>query len=360
MMKGIEMIEQYTPQFDENEANAIAEYMASPGWLTEYHKTTELENMIADFTSSKFCIMMPNGTLALYAALVCLGIGWADEVLVPDFTMIATANAVRLTEATPSFVDICEDTLCFDLDAAKVSKSTGAVIIVSLNGRAPDMLRAQTWAQEHNILLIEDACQAFGSYQSGQHLGTFGICGVFSFSPHKILTTGQGGCVVTNDDGLAHSIRLFKDFGRACGGRDKYEVFGINLKFTDLQAVIGIEQMKKIGRQIKRKRQMFAHYRNLLNIPEVRFIKTDLQETTPWFMDIFVEDREGLVNFLECRQIKTRPVYPPLRQTPVYSERTEEEWVSDRISKQGLWLPSSFSLTDRQIAKVCNAIVEYY
>lgn len=357
----MEMIEQYIPQFNEAETTALAEYISSSSWLTEYLKTAELESMIAKFTGSKHCVMMPNGTLALYAALMCLSIGWDDNVLVPDLTMIATANAVRLTEATPRFVDICEDTLCFGLDDAAVDETTKAAIVVSLNGRAPDMQRAQVWAQKHSILLIEDACQAFGSYQAGQHLGTFGVCGIFSFSPHKIVTTGQGGCVVTNDDGLAHSIRLFKDFGRACGGRDNYEVFGINLKFTDLQAVVGIEQIRKIYWRIERKRQMFALYRDLLSsVPKVRFVKTDLRETTPWFIDALVEDREGLIAFLRDKQIKTRPMYPALRHTPVYHYMDDDVWVSDRVSKQGLWLPSSFSLTNQQIVEVCSAIMEYY
>jgi len=355
------MIRQSEPYFDVNETEAIMQYLTSGGWLTEYRKTQELEGIIADYIGIKHCIMVPNGTLAIYAALMCLGIGEGDRVLVPDLTMIATANAVRMAGAEPVFVDIDRETLCFDTDAVKVFDKVKVAIVVSLNGRAPDMLWMQTWARNCYVLLIEDACQAFGSQQGGKYLGTFGACGVFSFSPHKIITTGQGGCVVTDDDDLAYSIRLFKDFGRVCGGVDDYQVFGINLKFTDLQAVIGIEQMKAIDWRVSRKKQIFEQYYYLLcDLEEIQFVVTDLNDVTPWFVDILVRDRDNLAYFLRERGIETRPMYPPIHLTPVYYTGGDEGWVSDEVSNQGLWLPSSLSLADQQIEEICNAIVEFY
>lgn len=360
------IIPQMAPWFDSNEADAIAGYLASSCWLTEYHKTTELEIMIADYVGSRHCIMVPNGTLALYAALMSLGIGVGDRVLVPDLTMIATVNAVCMTGARPVFIDISEDNLCFDINAVSsfhYDLNLRGAIIVSLNGRAPNMKDTQVWARDHDIFLIEDACQALGSFQSGRHLGTFGVCGIFSFSPHKIVTTGQGGCIVTDDDSLAHKIRLFKNFGRISGGNDDYQEFGVNLRFTDLQAVIGIEQMKKLDWRVSRKKRMFGLYQDLLrDIKEVHFVRTDLKDTTPWFIDIFVSDREKLSDFLTECGIGSRFMYPSIRRTPVYSDGAyiATEWVSDRISAQGLWLPSSPALTDQQIHEVCDAVVEYY
>lgn len=362
IMRDTEMtIEQSKPWFSGNETEVVAGYLTPGSWLTEYTKTHELENIIADYLGVRHCIAVPNGTLALYAALVCLGIGRGDKVLVPDLTMIATANAVRMVGAEPVFVDIERETLCFDTNSVKDFNKVKAAIVVSLNGRAPDMKYIQRWTQDHGILLIEDACQAFGSCWAGQYLGTFGICGAFSFSPHKIITTGQGGCIVTNDDGLAHTIRLFKDFGRVCGGVDDYQVFGINLKFTDLQAVIGIEQMRSIDWRIVRKKQIFDLYRNSLSgLPKINFVETNLKETVPWFVDILVEDREGLREFLRQKDIQTRPMYPPIRRTAVYGIEAEGGWISDYVSRQGLWLPSFLGLSDDQINEVCSAIVEYH
>ena len=351
------MIPQMEPWFDEAEADALALYMQSGGWLTEYTKTQKLEELIADYVGSKHCIMMPNGTLALYAMMSVLDIGPGDEVIVPDMTMIATANAVRMVGATPIFVDINEDTLCLDFELTKraIRDDTAAVLLVSLNGRCPNM----DDFRDLDILLLEDACQSLGSKWRGKHLGTFGLAGAFSFSSQKIISTGNGGCVVTDDDDIAQKLRLFKDFGRE-GGMDDYRVFGTNLKFTDLQAVIGIEQMGKLPWRIKRKKAIYALYYQLLELNSIRFLPTDLNGTCPWFVDVLVENRESLMDFLRNRDIGSRPMYPALRRTPVYSYTGEPNWVSDYVAEHGLWLPSSSRLSDTDVHKVCNIIKEFY
>jgi perosamine synthetase len=178
----MEFIHQMAPWIDENEINHMVEYLRSGAWLTEFKKTEQFEQMIAEYTGSKFCCVVNNGTVSLAVALWATGIGPGDEVLVPDYTMIATANAVRLVGATPILVDIEPQTLCMDLNCAEkaLTKKTKAVLLVSLNGRSPDMGAFIDFCREHDLYFLEDAAQSLGSFHGRKHLGTFGDIGVFS------------------------------------------------------------------------------------------------------------------------------------------------------------------------------------
>ncbi len=357
-------IPQVEPWIDEAEVEHMAEYLRSGGWLTEFQKTEEFAAQITSFTGAEYCCVVNNGTVSLALALLALDIGAGDEVIVPDLTMIATANVVRLVGATPVFVDVCEDTLCLGREriAAALSPRTRAVMLVSLNGRfSNDIDEIMELCRDRGIHLVEDAAQALGSCHRGRQIGTFGIMGSFSFSPHKIVTTGQGGAIVTGDAGLYRRLRRLKDFGRDAGGADIHPDLGWNFKFTDIQAVIGIEQMKKLGERIKRKRQIFARYLdNLKEVSEVSFLKTNLEDTTPWFMDIVVEDREHLVSNLKQQNIGTRPFYPPIHSQPIYSGSDEDFPVTCSVASRGLWLPSSAKLSDADIDRVCDAVVASY
>jgi len=314
--------------------------------------------MLAAYTGSSHAVAVSNGTVSLYAALRALGIGPGDEVIVPDFTMIASANAVVLTGATPVFVDISAADLCLDLDLAEraITRRTRAIMLVSLNGRAPDMQRAVSLAARYGLFLMEDAAQSLGSRQAGRHLGTFGRVGSFSFSPAKIVTMGQGGALVTDDRELAERIRQIKDFGRRTAGADYHEIIGFNFKLTDLQAVIGIEQMKKLDYRVQRKKEIFAGYRSgLAGIPGVKMVETDLAESTPWFVDILVDEPEKLGLYLGQQGIRTRRFYPPVHSQPAYG-LTCSFPISESVCAQGLWLPSSSFLSETDVSRVCDAI----
>lgn len=355
-------IEQMAPWIDEQEATAAAAYLSSGAWLTEFRKTAEWEQQIADYTGSHYAVMVSSGTTALFCALKSCGIGPGDEVLVPDLTMIATANAVLLAGARPVFVDIEAATLCMDLEAAAsaLGERTRALLLVSLNGRTPDMQAVIEFARSHSLVLIEDAAQSLGSLHRGRHVGTFGAAGVLSFSPMKIITTGQGGAVLTDDAQVAATARRCKDFGRDQGGADFHESIGYNFKFTDLQAVVGLEQMKKLGGRVQRKKDMFALYRARLGeIPGIRFVDTDLSNTTPWFIDILVDQRDALIEHLKRQGIGTRPFYPPLHSQPAYG-RPGPFPVTEDVAARGLWLPSSAFLTDAEIHMVCDRVRDFY
>lgn len=358
-------IPQMEPWFDEAEAKALYEYMKGGGWVTEFKKTREFEEEIRKFTGAKFCSIVSNGTVSLVAALFAVGVGAGDEVIVPDYTMAASANAVYLTGAKVVFADIDNKSVCLSLDSIKkvVTPKTKAVMLVTINGRYPgDLEEIVSFCKERNIYLIEDAAQSLGSYKEGKHLGTFGDIGSFSFAMPKIITTGQGGALVTDNEELIKKIRLLRDFGRERGGEDHYLNMGWNFKFTDIQAVVGLEQMKKLPFRLRRKKEIYALYeKELEGLHEVEFLPTNLQETTPMFVDVLVPEgrRESLINFLKEKGVGTRTVYPALHSEPVY-QREGSYPGAEEIAKRGLWLPSSSKLKDEEIKKICSLIYEFF
>ncbi len=358
-------IPQMEPWFDDKEAVALSNYMKSGGWVMEFQQTKELERLICEYVGAKHCIMTSNGTISLTLALLALGLKAGDEVLVPDFTMIASPNAARLISIDPVLVDIEPTTLSMDLLAAEraITSKTKALMYVAFNGRSCDMGAVVDFCKKYNLFLLEDSAQALGSFFNGKHLGTFGDVGSFSFSVPKIITTGQGGALVTNNDALATRIRKIKDFGRMSGGADIHDEMGWNFKFTDIQAVIGIEQMKKMSWRVNRKKEIYKKYReSFKNIPQVELVATDLAQTTPWFNEIFVDEPDALALFLKEKSIGSRRVYPAIHTQKIYRDAYVGKIfsVAERLAARGLWLPSSSKLSDADIERVVSAVKEYY
>jgi perosamine synthetase len=356
-----DFIPQMEPLIAEADAEAVASYVRSGAWLTEFEQTRALERAIAAYTGARFCTITPNGTLAIFLGLSAAGIGPGDEVIVPTLTMAASATAVLLAGAAVRFVDIEADTLCLDLGAAEaaISPRTRAVVVVSLNGRAPAGLAEFVGrCRDRGLVVVEDAAQSLGSLAGDRHLGTLGDCGCFSFSSQKIVTTGQGGAVVTDDEALYHRMLMLRDFGRESGGNDRYLTVGWNLKFTDLQAVIGLEQMRRLPDLVIRRRRIFELYReHLSDRSTVRMPDTDLEQVTPWFVDVLVDDgaRDGIMTALRDRGIGTRPFYPALHREPAFAH-SDSHPIAESIAERGLWLPSSLKLSDADILRVCTAI----
>lgn len=364
-MHGGNMINQIEPWFDEKEKQALMDYMDSGGWLTEHTKTKELEKMIARFIGVKYCVMVPNGTIALTTALLINNVrGIAQNCLIPDYTMIATATAVDLAGARQEFVDVEFGTCCIDVDKVKKKflYDVKAIMLVSINGRYPTGIEELIdLCRDESILLIEDACQSLGSYYKRKHIGRYGAIGCFSLSMPKIITTGSGGFLITDDKEDYEKIRLIKTFGRKKRGNDECESKGYNFMFTDLQAVIGIEQMKKLPWRVKRKKETYSLYMDLLSDLDIDTFATDLKKTTPWMMDILVEDRDKLARYLKKKGIGTRPFYPAIHTQKPYNSNDGKIFPNaTSLSEHGLWLPSSPKLTDEEIEYICDKIKEFY
>jgi perosamine synthetase len=364
MVINMDFINQMEPTFDEKERQALNQYMLDGGWMTEFTKTRDFEDLIKQYTGAKHCWITANGTVSLSIALLAHGIGIGDEVICPDYTMVATPNSAELIGAKAVFVDIERETLCMDFIEMKkaVTSKTKAVMLVSINGRYPSRFsEIISFCSENNLILIEDAAQSLGSFYRGKHLGRFGKIGSFSFSAPKIITTGQGGALITDDDDLNEKIKKIRDFGRDKSGSDHYLVKGWNFKFSDLQAVVGIEQIKKMNDRVLRKKEMGRLYDNgLTGILGVDLIHTNYDDTTPWFFDILCDKREELILFLKSKNIGTRPFYPALHAEPAYGYFDQSFPITDSISQRGLWLPSSMKITNDQIHYICESIREFY
>lgn len=361
----MEFIMQMKPWFEKEEKQAICEYMEEDGFITEFKRTEKFEQMIADYTGAKHCIVVNNGTISLTLAAMAVGIKAGDEVLVPNYTMIATPNSVKMFGAKPVFVDVELETLCMDIKKAEaaITNKTKAIMLVSANGRYPKSgIKAyEELCKKYNLILIEDAAQSLGSfYPDGRHMGLAGLVGSFSFSAPKIISTGQGGALITNDDDVAYRLRRLKDFGRSGGGNDFHDSIGYNFKFTELQACLGIEQMKKLDSRIKRKKEIYNFYKEALkDVKEISLFNQDLEHTVPWFYDIIAENRDELQKFLKDNNIGTRLMYGPINKQIAYQEPGEHE-VSNLIGKKGLWLPSYTQITDDELRYICEKIKEFY
>ncbi len=360
------MIDQYHPVYNYSEIlKEFSGYFSQSPWLSEYIKTEEFETKIGEYLGLKHCSCVNNGTISLSIALLAGGIKKDDNVVIPDLSMIATANAVKLIGANPIFVDIDKNTLCIDTEKAKsaIKKYRAKVVIyVTLNGRSDSsIIDFYRWCRENNVFIIEDSAQSFGSaYSSGVKIGNLADVTSFSFSPHKVLPTGQGGCLVTNNSKLYYEIEYLKDFGRASAGLDIHPFFGINSKFTDIQAIIGLVELKYIDRKINRKKEIYSLYKNELSeVPQVEFIDTNLNFVTPWFVDIYVKERSKLKYSMFVHGFNSRNIYPPMHRQESYGVDCSLP-ITEYFSDRGLWLPSSLDLQDAEIIKICNYIKEFY
>lgn len=351
-----DMLMQHRPTFGIEEAEATYKYMLEDTFITEHKKTTELENIICKYIGCKYCIMTTSGTCAIMLALMALDLNEGDEVIVPNYTMIATINAVKFLKLTPIIVDVDKDTFTLNIDDIReaITDKTRVVMHVSLNNRYTDMDKIIDICNKNNIILIEDSAQSLGCKINSKSLGTFGKIGCFSLSTPKIVSTGQGSFCITDDDNIAKKICMIKNFGRRESGKDNFEVFGINLKYTDIQAVIGIEQMKKMDYRVKRMREIYdLYYENLKDVVEIK--KPINTEWIPWFVDIYINDRDRIISYLKKHKIHTRPVYGEINKTNIYY--TDNILPnSNYVCTKGLFLPSYITLTNDEILYICRII----
>ncbi len=359
-----DFIPQMRPFFEKEEKEELIKYLDEDGFYTEFRKTEYFEHQIAEFTGAKHAIVVNNGTVSLTLAAIALDIQPGDDVIVPNYTMIATPNSIRMIGANPIFVDVEPETLILDIDAVRTSLTakTKAIMLVSANGRSPvaGIENFEHLSADTGIPIIEDAAQSLGSFfPDGRHIGRAGIIGSFSFSTPKIISTGQGGALITDDDHVASKLRKLKDFGREAGGTDIHPTLGYNFKFTELQACIGIAQMRKLSGRLKRKKSIWRRYWDHLSVTPVSLFQHDLNVCAPWFMDCRAPKREDLSLYLESAGIGTRIMYPPINSQPAYNKPGYYP-VSREIGESGLWLPSMIQLSDQQIDYICSNINRFY
>lgn len=357
----------WTPTLTGDEAQRIGEVLAS-GFVNDGPVTAEFERAIAQLVGVRYAVAVTSGTAALFLALKACGISEGDEVLVPDLTFIATANAVVMAGATPVLVDIDSHGLGLDPVAAEqaITPRTRAMIPVHISGRGALMDELLKLAKAHDLIVIEDAAEALGSSIAAGPLGGLGHLGCFSFSPNKTITTGQGGMVVTNDAAMHAKLLRLKDQGRqqrGTGGADQHQDVGFNFKFTDIQAAMGLAQLQAFPARIDKLRHIYnLYHRYLGDLDSVRLPGFAVQQgECPQWVDIIIPgQRDKLKDSLQQQHIACREFWLPLHTQPPYRGKSQRFPVSDEISRDGMWLPSALQLGDAEIEVVCDCIRQWY
>ena len=358
---------QYKPTITSVDIDAVSTYLNSGGFITEYKYSRQFESCLAGITGHKHSHLFPNGTLTLYAAICSLDIPVGSKVVVPNYTMAASAFAPIAANYDVVFCDVEFPSLCLDFDSIVDTleryNDISAVILVSANGRYPSYPVADLrhLLDQKNIFLVEDAAQSLGSLCpfTRDHVGAHGIATSFSFSMPKIITTGQGGIVVTNNASISDKLSSFRDFGRSAGGTDIHDSFGLNFKFTDLQAVLGLSQLSQLNERISAKKQAFSFLSSNVNSKYLSFLPNDLNFTTPWFFEIVSDCRVQLIDHLSSLQILTRKMYPELNKQVCFSDHFQHDTifpVSSYIANCGLWLPSYSHLTKEELCYIVDAL----
>lgn len=321
--------------------------------------------MFADFCETRFAIATSNGTVALHLAFVSLGLKEGDEVIVPDLTFISTANAVRHFGGTPVFVDVNPDTLCIDETklSAAITSRTKAIVPVHLYGHPAHMTAINRIAEEHGLLVIEDAAEAHGALVHNRKVGGLGHCAAFSFYGNKIVTSGEGGMITTNDPHLNEKARYLRDQAMSETQRYWHTEVAYNYRMTNLQAAIGVAQIEQIETFINRRRSIFQSYRSHLEKnPRLR-----LNYEAPWARNVYWmvcvqisdcsrKERDRLMDQLRESGIDSRPFFYPCSQMPMYSHASAATPVAAKASSNGINLPSFSELTGPEIEHVCTTL----
>lgn len=352
------------PLFNGNEEAYVLDALQS-GWISGSGKyVNQFEEQFAEFCNAKHAIAVFNGTVALHLALIALDIKLGDEIIVPDLTYIASANAAVYCGATPVFADVDPVTWTLDpLDVkCKITPRTKAIMPVHLYGHPAEMDELLELAKQHHLFVIEDAAEAHGAEYKGRRVGAIGDIGTFSFYGNKIITTGEGGMIVTNNDDLMRRIRLYKGQGMDPERRYWFPVIGYNYRMTNIQAAIGVAQLERIGWLIERRIEVAQWYLEELAETELVLpVQEEWAKNVYWLFSVGVPetvDRDLLMAQMDQLGIETRPFFYPLHQMPPYynAQGSTLYPVTTRLAARGINLPSSAKLEREEVQAVCAAL----
>ncbi len=356
----------WQPEIGSREAELLRDVLAS-NYLNDGDVTQHFEKEISARLGVPYGVAVTSGTSALYLSLMALGIGHGDEVIVPDVTFIATANAVTMTGARPILVDVCAETLTMDPSSFEkaITARTKAVAPVHVSGRGGTIFEILEVADRKGIPVVEDAAEALFSLCENKFLGTVGITGCFSFSPNKTITAGQGGMVVTSDPVVHNRLRELKDQGRpvrGTGGDDIHGSIGFNFKFTNLQAAVGLGQLVYLDSRVERQKRIHEIYRaELEDINGIQLLPFDTAGgEVPQWTDAIAENRDKLDSYLNEQNVQCRRFWFPIHTQQPYREPDDRFPNSTRMTRNAIWLPSAFQLKDDDIIYVCDLIRNFY
>ncbi|MDX1446807.1 LegC family aminotransferase [Lishizhenia sp.] len=380
------MIPLSIPQLEGNEWKYVKDCIDT-GWISSAGSyVNQFEQMVADYAGAKYGVACMNGTVGLHIAQILSGVTQDDHVLVPNITFIATLNAVKYTGATPILVDVNADNWQMDLDLLdsylnentigkeiegipfSFLKSTGkrvkAIMPVHVLGNMGDMARLVEICEKYHLDIIEDSTEALGSTFNGKHAGTFGKFGVFSFNGNKIISTGGGGVIVTNDKDLADKAKHLTTQAKVSAMDYIHDEIGYNYRLVNVLAAIGVAQMETFPKLLENKRQMDAFYRQELEgVGDIVFQSID-EEVNPncWLFTFKTSKMRDLLAYLNENGVQSRPFWMPMNQLEMFKEEiyVSTENVSSKIYDTSISIPSSAGITLEQQKTVVETIKEFY
>ncbi len=360
------------PLLDGNEEKYLLECIRT-GWISsEGAFIKQFEEQFATRIGRKYAIAVSNGSVALDAAVVALGLSEGDEVIMPTFTIISCAAAIVRAGAKPVLVDC--DPVTWNMDVSKIEEKitprTKAIMVVHIFGLPVDMNPVLALAKKHGLKILEDAAEMHGQTYNGKACGSFGDISIFSFYPNKHITTGEGGMIVTDNAELAAKARSLRNLYFKPEQRFVHDELGWNLRMTNLQAALGVAQLERLDEFVERKRKMGHRYTDLLSNTEkiqLPLRSTDYAENIYWVYAIVLKDEvpfdaKDMMEKLSKKQIGSRPFFWPMHEQPVFQKmglfKNESYPVSENIARRGFYIPSGMALTNNQIDASAIALKE--
>lgn len=351
----------YRPVLNGNEKKYVNECLDSTWISSRGDFIPRFENGFSDYLNVQAATTVSNGTVALHLALHALGVGPGDEVIVPTLTYIASVNAIAYVGATVVFVDSLEDTWNVDPDqvAAKITSKTKAIMIVHLYGNPCAMDQLESICSDHDLYLIEDAAEAFGSRYQDKYVGSFGDVATFSFFGNKTITTGEGGMLTSNNETLIKRAAYLKSQSVSAVKEYWHNELGFNFRMTNICAAIGVAQLENIDNILQKKQKIAEWYQAGLKDIDVKFQVTEEGSVNSyWMVTILAKNnaiRDEIRSYLELHGVETRPIFYPAHKMPAFFQ-DEYFPVAETLSKRGINLPSFPDLCVEDVSYICELI----
>lgn len=384
------MIPLSIPNISGNEWKYVKDCLDT-GWISSVGSYVNLfEDKVAEFTGAKYAVAAMNGTAALHLSLQLTGVRQGDLVIVPDITFVASCNAIAYLGAEPLLIDVDTHTWQMDLDILEefldqnsftvgtydesgnevlrshikdTGRRIGAVMPVHVLGNMVDMDRLMALSEKYHLPVVEDSTEALGSYYKGKHAGTFGIFGTLSFNGNKIISTGGGGMILTDDANLAEKAKHLTTQAKTDPFEYDHDAIGYNYRLVNILAAVGVAQMEQLPGFLKRKKEIDAYYRNELESENLRFQKvTDGVEPNNWLHTMWVNHQRPMIAHLLKNEVQCRPFWVPMHQLEMFKSCTfvSEKQISEQVYRHCISIPSSTGLTDDQVHKVAEVIKAFY
>jgi len=370
------------PNMGGNELKYVTECIET-GWVSSVGSYVDkFEKMSAEFAGTSYAVATSSGTTALHICLIMQGITPDDFIICPNITFIATCNSIKYTGASPIFIDTDENSWQMDLNlleeflkneteqknGACHHKATGrripVIMPVHVLGNICDMERLLGIASQYNITVIEDSTEALGSYYKGKHAGSFGLMGTFSYNGNKIITTGGGGMIVTNDEKLAKLAKHLTTQAKADPFEYYHDAIGYNYRLVNVAAAMGVAQMEQLPQFLKRKKEIIAYYKDRLSdVGDISFQAVDHNVDPNWWLPTIKTDKQReVLKVLNDHKMQSRPFWVPMNQLPMFKNDLyiQKNDRSDHVYKHCLSIPCSTNITDEQLKAVADKIAEVY